>query len=111
MGTQPSESNLPNEGNGVQDVAATIKPEEFTFTFLNKLFWDRQVRRDGTLVVGGVTVTKHLRRYTSNSGKSSEWEVSFTWVDVAGKPQKVIRESSYSSNRRNDPERNWGLHE
>src|SRR6267142_1167409 len=48
---------------------ASIPPEQFTFTLLNQILWNRGIRRDGSLEIGGVTVRKSLLRLTSNSGK------------------------------------------
>lgn len=89
---------------------ASIKPDQFNYSLLNQIFWDRKIK-DGSLEIGGVTVTKHIRRVTSNSGKSADWTVVFSYVDAAGERHEFRKESRYSSNRRNDPDRNFGLYE
>ena len=81
---------------------------EKTFDELNQIFWDASIKR-GALEVDGTKVTKSLARHPSNSGKSYDWEVSFSWIDVDGKPRSLTKESRFKDNRRNDADRNWGL--
>ncbi len=81
---------------------------EKTFTELNQIFWDADIK-NGSLVVDGIEVTKRLTRYTSNSRKRYDWRVTFSWVDSDGEPKSVTKESMYEKNRSNDPNRNWGL--
>lgn len=85
-----------------------ISNMEKTFSELNQIFWDAKIK-NGALVVEGVEVTKSLINYTSNSRKSSDWQVTFSWVDADGVRQSVIKESQYKDNRNNDSDRNWGL--
>ena len=49
--------------------------------------------------------TRHATRYPSNSGKTAQWSASFTSDngERVSDPHPPIR------NRRNDPNRNWGL--
>ena len=81
---------------------------EKTYSELNQLFWDAGIK-NGSLVVDGVEVTKTLTRYTSNSRKSDDWEVTFSWLNADGMRQSVTKESLYKKNCSNDPDRNWGL--
>lgn len=89
----------------------SIAEDEFSFSLLNALFFRHVGKGEGTLRVGGVLVDKSLSRYTSNSGKSHDWRVTFTWQSADGRLRELAKASDYEGNRRNDPERNWGLPE
>ena len=64
-----------------------------------------------SMTLAGILVTKTLSRHPSNSGKSQGWSVAFSWTGSDGRRRSSGREAPEASNRRNDPERNWGLHE
>lgn len=84
---------------------------EFTFTLLNDLFW-RHVGKEGrSLTVGDVEVHKNVVPFRSNSGKTTDFRVSFHWTGADGMRHEQVKSSEYESNRRNDEERNWGLPE
>jgi hypothetical protein len=85
--------------------------EQFTFSLLNDLFWHHKRQGHSTLNVGGCEVTKSVLRFSSNSGRSGDFEVTFTWRSVDGTRKQLTRPSAYRGNRRNDPERNFGLPE
>jgi hypothetical protein len=90
---------------------AQIREEEFTWSLLNSVF-AQHVGYGGsahTLEVGGIPVSKSVRRFESNSGKSGDFEVSFSWTGADGEQHTLVRESHYRDNRRNDPDRNYGL--
>lgn len=63
------------------------------------------------LTVGGVDVRKEVQRYASNSGKSGDFSVTFTWKGADGESHRLEKPSHYEGNRRNDADRNWGLPE
>ncbi|PSW81905.1 hypothetical protein CTN03_07745 [Photobacterium angustum] len=90
-----------------------IREAEFSYTLLNDVF----VKKFGfkgnhhVLKIGGVDVTKSLSLYRSNSGLSSDWQVTFSWIGLDGEHKQLRKDSFYSGNRRNDSERNYGLHE
>lgn len=90
-----------------------INPENFTYSLLNDVFIKHVGLKGGcySMGIGGVEVTKNVNMYTSNSGKNRDSEVTFTWIGPDGKKQQIEKPSYYSQNRRNDPDRNWGLHE
>lgn len=89
-----------------------ILPKDFTFSLLNNLFIRHQgFSRGGIMQIGGVTVTKTVTGYFSNSGKSRGWEVVFSWLEENGQPRSLQKSSVYANNRRNDVDRNWGLPE
>lgn len=92
------------------DLAGT-KPSEFGYSLLNDIFFLNMGPGSGTLEIGGVKVTKTLHVHRSNSGKSSDCEVTFTWSDPDGAPREITKPSAYAGNRRNDADRNWGLPE
>ena len=90
---------------------AGFTESEFSFSVLNGLFWRHGGASLKSLIVGGIEVSKNLVPYSSNSGKTWDFRVSFHWTGSDGVKREAVKESSYESNRRNDEERNWGLPE
>lgn len=88
-----------------------IKIDDFSYNLLNHIFIEQCGCFVGTqsLVLDGIEVFKNICRYKSNSGKSSDYDVRFYWIDKDGNQQQISKESRYSRNRRNDEKRNWGL--
>jgi len=93
-------------------------PEElpenmFTASRLNAIMWHHGVKgRHVTMDIGGITVTKSVTSYTSNSGKSSSNTVVLSWTGSDGvSREEFLTKSAYENNRRNDADRNWGLPE
>ena len=64
-----------------------------------------------TMILDGIEVEKSVFVYQSNSGKTHDSEVTFSWTDSKGEPHRLCKPSLYSENRRNDANRNWGLPE
>ncbi|TIU00755.1 MAG: hypothetical protein E5W55_02055 [Mesorhizobium sp.] len=81
------------------------------YRLLDRLFFALKGLGDGTLVLAGIPVTKSLAGYSSNSGKTTGWRVSFSWTGSDGRGRLIEKVPPEASNRRNDPERNWGLYE
>lgn len=88
-----------------------IVEADFSYSTLNQVFWNRGAKGSTSAVVGGINVIKTVTKYTSNSGKHTDYQVVFSWIGTDGKESKVSKESVYSKNRRNDEKRNWGLPE
>ncbi len=88
-----------------------VDPNKIDANTLDDLFWKHHGKGPGSLTVGGIKVTKSIDRYSSNSGKSKDWRVTFTWTNSDGMAVSRVKESRYEDNRRNDAERNWGLPE
>lgn len=63
----------------------------------------------GSMVFGGITVHKQVIGYQSNSGKSTGWRVRFDWTGSDGQKRHSETMPPQADNRRNDPDRNWGL--
>lgn len=99
--------------NELIDNPQKVKLENFTYSLLNDIFIKHFGLKGGcySMDIGGLSVKKSVYMYTSNSGKSRDSEVTFTWKDLDGVTKEINNISYYSRNRRNDPERNWGLHE
>jgi len=89
----------------------SITESEFTFSLLNEVFWKQGLKGDSSMVLDGITVTKSVTPYLSNSGKSRDFRVAFSWVGRDGKRHCAEKPSIYEGNRRNDEERNFGLPE
>lgn len=65
----------------------------------------------GSMVLAGIIVHKQVIGYPSNSGKSTGWRVRFDWTGSDGMKRHSETIPPEVDNRRNDPDRNWGLHE
>ena len=65
----------------------------------------------GSMALAGITVQKQVIGYRSNSGKSTGWRVRFEWTGSDGQKRNSETIPLEADNRRNDPERNWGLYE
>ena len=65
----------------------------------------------GSMVLAGITVQKTLVGYKSNSGKTTGWRVRFDWIGSDGESRHSETIPPEAENRRNDPDRNWGLYE
>tara|TARA_R110002020_G_scaffold25225_7_gene82123 strand:+ start:65 stop:670 length:606 start_codon:yes stop_codon:yes gene_type:complete len=81
------------------------------YRLLDRLFFTLKGKGAGTLVLAGIPVSKRLTNYSSNSGKTSGWRVTFSWTGSDGCPRCLEKVPSEAHNRRNDPERDWGLHD
>lgn len=90
---------------------ASYPEAEFTWPLLDNLFWANHGKGAGELVIGGVLVSKTLTLHTSNTGKTRDFAVSFSWTSREGSPCCLTKESSFANNRRNDADRNWGMPE
>ena len=73
---------------------------EVNYKKLEAAFWDKK-----TNYILGVRYERRASRIKSNSGKTTtDWGVSFH-----GEDGNVIAKEKILLNRRNDPDRNWGL--
>ena len=90
-----------------------INESEFSYKLLNDIFVEQFGFKGGfhSLEIGGINVSKSVSLYKSNTGNSSDWQVVFNWIGTDGKQRSIRKDSVYSENRRNDSERNYGLHE
>lgn len=92
---------------------AKIKETDFSYSLLDDVFFREFGAFQGhkTMILDGIEVNKSVFVYQSNSGKTRDSEVIISWTDSKGEGHKVCKPSLYSENRRNDPDRNWGLPE
>lgn len=90
-----------------------VKESDFSYEFFSRLFWYRfgGFRGTNSLILDGIKVTKDVTVYKSNSGKSSDARVVYSWVGSDGERHSFVKDSLYDENRRNDAGRNWGLPE
>ena len=93
----------------IEDISLLRPTDLFDYRLLDEIFVRQIGLGRGTLILAGIEVTKSLLEFASNSGKSADWQVSFSWREAEGNSQTITKESRYSSNRRNDAERDWGL--
>lgn len=96
----------------VDDVSLVRESDFHDHHLMNSIFFKNAGPGPGRLTLAGIEVDKDIRGFSSNSGKTTGYESTFTWTGSDG-----VRRSSGSGlpseafNRRNDEERNWGLHE
>lgn len=90
-----------------------IKEEDFTYELLDEVFYKvyGPIRGEKTIILDGIKVTKVVSVYKSNTAKSQDSEVRIRWIDSNGKIHEYGKNSMHKGNRRNDPNRNWGLPE
>jgi len=96
----------------VDDVSLVRESDFHDHHLMNRIFFKNAGPGPGTLTLAGIPVHKDIRSFASNSGKTTGYESTFTWTGSDG----IARSSgsglpSEAFNRRNDEERNWGLHE
>lgn len=96
----------------VDDTGLVRESDFLDHHLMNRIFYKHAGPGPAKLTLAGIDVSKDLRGFSSNSGKSTGYEYSFTWTGSDG----VHRSSgsglpSEAFNRRNDEKRNWGLHE
>lgn len=96
----------------VDDVSLVRESDFHDHHLMNRIFFKNSGPGPGSLTLAGIVVSKDIRSFSSNSGKSTGYESTFTWTGSDG-----VAHSSGSGlpseafNRRNDENRNWGLHE
>lgn len=83
-----------------------IAESKFTYRLLDDLFWYHLGKGEGTLTVGGLEVHKSLVAYKSNSGKSRDFTVTFSWTSPKHGTRVLEEQSEFAQNRRNDADRN-----
>jgi len=89
-----------------------IQASDYSYKLLNEVFIHRfGLTGDAEMKIGPYQVTKTVAKYQSNSGKSYDWEVEFTYTDNDGNEKQIRKPSAYAGNRRNDADRNYGLPE
>jgi hypothetical protein len=93
------------------DDLSSIDPEQFSYDLLERIFWQHHGKGAARLQIGGIVVAKQLILYFSNSGKTKDWKVIYSFTDANGERHEFVKESRHSSNRRNDPNRDYGLYE
>lgn len=77
---------------------------EFNYSILNDIFFEKVGAFVGEkeLMIGNILVTKFVDTpCRSNSGKSKDHAVEFSWLSQSGKSKTITKRSRYESNRRN----------
>jgi hypothetical protein len=96
----------------VKDISL-VKERDFSDNrLLDRVFWANTSKGQGTLKLAGIDVTKTVHGYPTNSGKNTGYEVTFYWTGSDGERRSSgTGKPPEAFNRRNDEERNWGLHD
>lgn len=91
----------------------TVNIKDFSYKLLNDIFIKHFGLKIGSysMEIAGILVNKSVHMYSSNSGKSRDSNVIFTWINADGQQKEIKKRGLYTHNRRNDPDRNWGLPE
>jgi len=95
----------------IHDPSVLTEADLSNYQLLDRVFIAVKGAGEGTLVLAGIQVTKSLTGYSSNSGKTTGWRVAFSWMGSDGRGRSIEKVPPEASNRRNDPDRNWGLYE
>ena len=96
----------------VKDVSLVRETDFSDNRLLDRIFWENLGKGEGMLNLAGIEVHKSLHGFRTNSGKGTQYQVSFHWTGSDGE-----RRSSGSGlppaafNRRNNEARDYGLHE
>lgn len=95
----------------IKDPSLILEGDLANHRLIDSVFIANIGPRSGSMVLAGITVHKNVIGYKSNSGKSTGWRVRFDWIGSDGQPRHSEVVPPEADNRRNDPDRNWGLHE
>lgn len=95
----------------VRDPSLIVESDLIDHRLIDRVFMHNIGSGSGSMVLAGITVRKQVTGYKSNSGKSTGWRVRFDWTGSDGKPRHSEVSPPEADNRRNDPDRNWGLYE
>ena len=86
-----------------------ITEEDFSYYILDNVLYRQCGQGSHSLNIANIEVNKLVCPYKSNSGKSSDSDVTISWIGSDGKPHILNKPSIYRGNRRSAPNRNWGL--
>lgn len=95
----------------VKDTSLILERDLVDHSFIDRVFFENIGPGPGSMVLAGITVRKEVIGHKTNSGQNTGWRVRFDWVGSDGQPRHSEVVPPEASNRRNDPDRNWGLHE
>ena len=86
-----------------------ITEEDFNYDILDRVISTQCGLGSHSLNIANIKVNKVVCSYKSNSGKTSDFEVTISWIGSDGMSHSLDKASQYKDNRRSDPNRNWGL--
>lgn len=96
----------------VKDPSLIVESDLADHRLIDRVFMQNIGSGSGSRVLAGISVRKQVTGYKSNSGKSSTgWRVRFDWTGSDGTPRHSDDSPPEAENRRNDPDRYWGLYE
>lgn len=95
----------------VKDLSLITESDLTNHRLIDSVFIANIGTGSGSMVLAGITVHKQVIGYRSNSGKSTGWAVRFDWIGSDGQKRHSETIPPEADNRRNDPDRNWGLYE
>ncbi len=94
-----------------KDPSVIVEADFTNHRLMDSVFFANIGPGSGTMVLAGIKVQKSVFSYRSNSGQSTGWLVRFDWTGSDGERHHCETVPPEASNRRNDPDRNWGLYE
>src|SRR5205807_2403696 len=68
----------------VKDPSLIVESDLTDHVLIDRIFHAQIGEGNGAMTLAGITVSKTLTRYASNSGKSHGWAVYFSWVGSDG---------------------------
>lgn len=93
----------------IKDPSVLTEGDLSDHRLLDSVFIANHGPGSGTLTLAGIAVHKQVSGYKTNSGKNTGWRVRFDWVGSDGVARSSEVVPPEADNRRNDPDRDWGL--
>lgn len=97
--------------NAINDPSLILESDFGNHRLMDRVFFANVGPGAGSMTLAGITVTKTVIGYQSNSGKNTGWRVRLDWIGSDGEARRSESVPPEANNRRNDAARNWGLPE
>lgn len=97
--------------SAIKDPSLIVEADLDDHRLIDSIFMANHGPGSGTMTLAGIVIHKQLSGYKTNSGKNTGWRVRFDWVGSDGIARSSEVVPPEADNRRNDSQRNWGLHE
>lgn len=81
----------------VKDVGLVRESDFFDHHLMNWIFFEIVGAGPGTLTLAGIEVSKDIRGFSSNRGKTTGFASTFTWTGSDGVPAQLEFRTSFTS--------------
>jgi hypothetical protein len=95
----------------INDPSLIVENDLIDDRLIDAVFINNIGKGPGTMTLASIVVLKTIASYKTNSGKNTGWAVHFHWTGSDGQLHTTDRIPPEADNRRNDADRDWGLHE